>query len=200
MAKKKNRYAQKAKKQNFMQNMTGQLDTKGDIKNSLLETGKELLVTVIIGGVAGAAIGRPSLLIGAGVTGAGHYTGNRMLSLLGVGMMAANGFQTKSGTNGLEGLDGMKERVLVFKENFSEKLYLDKIMKKKEDGTNGMGEIQYFTYPSNDMSGLDAIEQQIASSGNDYYTQIGAGMGKVVDEEFAGMNDDEFSGTDDIIM
>ena len=85
MAKKKNRYAQKAKKQNFMQHMTGQLDTKGDIKNSLLETGKELIITVIVGGVAGAAIGRPSLLIGAGITGAGHYTGNRMLSLLGVG-------------------------------------------------------------------------------------------------------------------
>ncbi len=199
MAKKKNRYAQQAKKKNFMQHMSGQLDTKGDIKNSLLETGKELLITVIIGGVAGSAIGRPSLLIGAGITGAGHYTGNRMLSLLGVGMMAANGFQSKSGTNGLEGLDGMKERIMVFKENFQEKLYIDKILKKKSEATNGMGEIQYFTYPSNDMSGLDAIEQQIASSGNDYYAQIGSGIGKVLDEEFAGMND-EFSGTDDIIM
>lgn len=190
MAKKKNRYAQKAKKKGFMQGMNGQLDTKGDIKNSLLETGKELLVTVIVGGVAGAAIGRPSLLIGAGITGAGHYTGNRLLSLLGVGMMAANGFQTKSGTNGLEGLDGMKERILVFKENFQEKLYLDKILKKKDGETNGIGEIQYFTYPSNDMSGLDAIEQQIASSGNDYYAQIGGAGIAGAEEEFAGMNDD----------
>jgi hypothetical protein len=191
MARKKNRYAQKAKKQNFMQHISGQLNTKGDIKNSLLETGKELLVTVIIGGVAGAAIGRPSLLIGAGVTGAGHYMGNRMLSLLGVGMMAANGFQSK-GTNGLEGLDGMKERVMVFKDTFSEKLYLDKIMKKKDAGTSGMGEVQYFTYPT-DMSGLDAIEQQIANSGEDYYAQINGG-GSVAGAE------DEFAGTDDIIM
>lgn len=84
-----------------MQHISGQLNTKGDIKNSLLETGKELLVTVIIGGVAGAAIGRPSLLIGAGVKGVGHYMGYRMLSLLGVGMMASDGFQSKSGTTRL---------------------------------------------------------------------------------------------------
>jgi hypothetical protein len=172
MSKKKNRYANRAKKKSFMSNFNGELNTKGDIKNSLLETGKELLVTVIIGGVAGAAIGKPSLLIGAGVTGAGHYTGNKLLSMLGIGMMAANGFQSKSGTNGLEGLDGVKERVLVFKENFSEKLYLDKILKKKDGGTSGMGEIQYFTYPGVDMAGLDAIEKEIANSGANFYAQI----------------------------
>ena len=108
--------------------------------------------------------------------------------------MAANGFQSKGGTNGLEGLDGMKERVLVFKENFSEKLYLDKIMKKKDTGTSGMGEIQYFTYPSTDMSGLDAIEEQIANSGNDYYAQINGSGSSVAGAE------DEFAGIDDIIM
>jgi hypothetical protein len=178
MSNKKNRYVSKAKKKSFMDGLNGQLDTKGDIKNSLLETGKELLVTVIIGGVAGAAIGKPSLLIGAGVTGAGHYTGNKLLSMLGIGMMAANGFQSKSGTNGLEGLDGMKERVLVFKDSFSEKLYLDKILKKKEGGTSGMGEIQYFTYPGTDMAGLDAIEQEIANSGAEYYQQIAGGGGE----------------------
>jgi hypothetical protein len=167
--KKKNKYARKAKQASVLSMQS--LPTKGDVKNTLLETGKDLLIGVVGGGLAGAAIGKPSLLIGAAITGAGHYTENRLISILGIGMMAANGFQGSS-VNGLEGLEGVKERVMAYKDSFSQKLFLDKVLKKKASATNGIGELQYFNYQNeanfNGMNGelaaLDSIEQQIEDS------------------------------------
>ncbi len=167
MAKKKNRYQKQAKKKNFLAGMNEGLPTKGNVKNSLLETGKDILVGVLGGGLIGAAIGRPSLLIGIAATGAGHFTDNRLVQLIGVGMMASNGFQKNNSVNGLEGMNGIKERLKAYRESFSEKLYLDKILKKKAS-MEGFGELQYFTYPDSSMNtglaALDDIENQIAES------------------------------------
>lgn len=177
MAKKKNRYQKNASKKHFLSGMNEGLPTKGNAKNTLLETGKDILIGVLGGGLIGAAIGKPSLLIGIVTTGAGHYTGNKLVQVLGIGMMAANGFQNSS-VNGLEGLDGIKDRLLAYKDTFSQKLYLDKILKKKSGGTSGFGDLQYFTYPDNSMNGslaaLDDIEQQIADSAMQFQGQ-GAG-------------------------
>jgi len=191
MAKKKdNRYNKKAKKKNFMQHMSTGLDTKGNIKNTVLETGKDLLVGVIGGGLIGAAIGRPSLGIGALVTGVGHYANNKMATIFGVGMMASNGFQKGKGVSGLDGLDGVKERLQAYKETFSEKLFLDKLMSKKSETTNGMGAVQYFTYPNemnNDLAALDYIEDQITESGMQQMQIAGGDF----DIEMAGMEAEE---------
>lgn len=174
---KKNQYAKKAKKASILGNMQG-LPTKGNVKNSLLETGKDLLVGVIGGGLIGAAIGKPSLLIGLGMTGVGHYMDNRLATIFGIGIMASNGFQQKS-VDGLDGLDGVKERVAAYKDTFSEKLFLDKFM-KKSGGTSGFGNLQYFNYQNEvgrdydlqgdyEMNGhlaaLNSIERQIEESG-----------------------------------
>lgn len=138
-------------------------NAKGKIKDSALETGKDLLVGVIGGGVVGAIIGKPSLLVGLLTTGAGHYTNNRLVQLLGIGMMASNGFQTKAAVNGLEGMEGVKERLQAYKESFKEKLYLDKIIKPKAVG--GFGDVQYFNYDTvGDLAALDDIERQLAES------------------------------------
>jgi len=139
---------------------------------SIVETGKDVIIGVIGGGIAGAVIGKPSLLVGLLVTGAGHVTNNRVVQLLGVGMMASNGFQpSNSGTNGLEGLDGVKDRLQAYKDSFSQKFYLDKFLKKKAMAmpvaTAGMGEVQYFTYPdalNGDLAALSDIENQLAES------------------------------------
>ncbi|MGC4036075.1 MAG: hypothetical protein QM764_08940 [Chitinophagaceae bacterium] len=175
MSKKKNRYKQQAKKKHFLSGINQGLPTKGNTKNSLIETGKDILIGVLGGGLIGAAIGRPSLLIGIVTTGAGHYTGNKLIEVLGIGMMAANGFQKSSSVSGLEGLEGIKERLKAYKESFSEKLYLDKIMKKAA-ATNGVGELQYFTYPDASMNGnlaaLDDIEDQIAESARQFQGQL----------------------------
>src|SRR6476469_1341158 len=123
-------YAKKAKRQNFMQGFASELDTQGNVKNTMLETGKDILVGVLGGGLIGAAIGRPSLVVGIVTTGVGHYSGNKLTQLLGIGIMAANGFQKNTTVSGLEGLDGIKERMQAFKESLSDKFYLDKIKKK----------------------------------------------------------------------
>ena len=189
MPNQKNQYKQKARKKGFLTGMNEELPTKGNVKNTMLETGKDLLVAVLGGGLIGSAIGRPSLAIGIVATGTGHYTQSRMLTLLGIGMMAANGFQKGKGVNGLEGLDGVKERLMAYKENFSEKLYLDKIMKQKSAAaTNGIGELQYFNYDQEMNGGLNAlnsIEDQLIESGMQFQQMTGAALPEIeADDEW----------------
>lgn len=174
MAKRRNRYQKKAKKKNFLGGMNGSLPTKGDAKNTMLETGKDVLIGVIGGGLIGAAIGKPSLLVGIVTTGAGHFSGNKLVQVLGLGMMAANGFQKTNSVSGLEGLDGIKDRMKAFKESLTERLYVDKIIKKKAGATNGFGELQYFTYPDTmgELAALNDIEQQIADSAIQFNGQL----------------------------
>jgi hypothetical protein len=161
----KKQYAKKAKRKNFMEGFSSELDTKGNVKNTMLETGKGILVGVLGGGLIGAAIGKPSLLVGIVTTGVGHYSGNKLTQLLGLGIMAANGFQGNTSVSGIEGLDGVKERVQAFRQNFADRLYLDKLKKKSSAGTtSGFGELQYFSYPNNDLAALDAIEDQLTDS------------------------------------
>ncbi len=181
----KNKFAQKAKQAGFI-DFHQRLQTKDNIKNSALETGKDLLIGVIGGGVAGAAIGKPSLLVGIGLTGAGHFTDNHLLKLFGIGLMAANGFQRSKSVNGLEGLDkqAILNRIQAYKDNFSEKLFIDKLTGKRSanaESANGIGEFQFFNYP-NDVNGaydelaaLEDLEQQIAQSGIDQMQVSGMG-------------------------
>jgi hypothetical protein len=181
----KNKFAQKAKQAGFI-DFHQRLQTKDNIKNSALETGKDLLIGVIGGGVAGAAIGKPSLLVGIGLTGAGHFTDNHLLKLFGIGLMAANGFQRSKSVIGLEGLDkqAILNRIQAYKDNFSEKLFIDKLTGRRSANTesaNGIGELQFFNYP-NDVNGaydelaaLEDLEQQIAQSGIDQMQVSGMG-------------------------
>ncbi len=185
MKKKKNRYQQKARKKNFFAGMNDQLPTKGDLKNSALETGKVILVGVLGGGLIGAMIGRPSLLAGIATSGFGFYSGNKLVQLVGMGMMASNSFQKAGEVSGLEGLDGIKERLKAYKEAMSERLYLDKILKKKGAATSGFGDLQYFSYPDSSMNGalaaLDDIDEQITESARQF-----AG-----DDDLIGYGDDD---------
>lgn len=202
----KNKYEKKSRQKGLSGTPTAiTQDTKGNVKNSLMETGKDLLIGVIGGGVAGAVIGRASLILGAGVTLASYYFGSREAAMFGVGMMAANGFQKMTGTvNGpedLEGLDGVKDRLLTFKDSFSQKLWLDKIIKKKPTAkpTNGLGEVQYFTYPQQeslpvgevgevDLSALDKIEEQIKQQAQQTARPV---SGNLSDENIGALDDEK---------
>jgi hypothetical protein len=161
--KNKNRYKKQAKKKGFLSGMNEGLKTKGDIKNSSLETGKDLLIGVIGGGLIGAAVGKPSLLVGIATTLGGHYSGNKLVQILGLGIMTGGTFKSTAAVSGLEGLDGVKERLQAFKTVLSDKFFLDKI-KKKASSTNGIGELQYFTYPDGELAALNDIERQIEES------------------------------------
>lgn len=149
--------------------------TGAKVKDSVIQTGKDLLIGVIGGGIAGAVIGKPSLLIGAGVTGYGHFANKPTLTIFGIGMMAASGFNAGATTQGVDGFsaEDVKARIMNFKDSFISKLFLDKIIKKKTgEGTSGIGAVQYYDYPNGnkelDFSALDRLQNQIVQSGIDY--------------------------------
>lgn len=182
---KKGRYTKKGKRQTMMQGFGSELKTEGNIKNTAIETGKAVLVGVLGGGLIGAAIGKPSFIVGIITTSVGHYSGNKLTQMLGIGMMAANGFQKATGVSGIEGLDGVKERMQAFKESFSEKLYLDKLKNKGivAGTTSGFGDLQYFSYPNNDLAALNAIEDQLTDSAMQF-------EGSLPESDFAGADED----------
>jgi hypothetical protein len=200
---KKNHYVQKAKQKSLTGTSTAhEAETKGDFKKTAAYTGRDILFGAIGGSLAGAVLGRSSLLVGIAVTGAGHYFGSPTAAMFGVGMMASGGYQTvSSAMNGTEkdGVEGIKERFGNFKENLKRQLFLDKIIAKKkekeksyeEESTNGVGEVQYFKHPSSeevkgkelDFTEANRIEQQIEQSGKQF-------------AQMHGMSDD-FSGTED---
>ena len=182
MAKSKNSYQKAALKKTLSGTATGSTGEK--VKDAATELGKDIVVGVIGGGVAGAVLGRLSFVVGAAVTGVGHFAKNRIASALGLGMMASGTYQTMSGMNGkpASGLDGVKERLLALKDDMKKRIFLDKVLKAKEkkeektdEGTNGLGQVQYFVYPNSEdsmgeveMNELDKIQQQIQESAMKY--------------------------------
>ncbi|MBA3673356.1 MAG: hypothetical protein H0W75_00095 [Chitinophagaceae bacterium] len=178
MAKHNNSY-QKAGQKKALSG-TGDASTGAKVKNAATELGKDIVVGVIGGGVAGAVLGRLSFVVGAAVTGVGHFAKSRIASALGLGMMASGTYQAMSGMNGkpTSGLEGVKERLLALKDDMKKRIFLDKVLKakeKKEEGTNGLGQVQYFIYPNSEdsmgeieMSELDRIQKQIQDSAMKY--------------------------------
>lgn len=167
MANKKNSYAQKAKKNQLIKILKGEMDSKGNVVASGILSLKDLVLVVIGGGVIAAVSGKVAIPIGFLITGAGHYTNNKLIQLLGVGTMAANSFPKAGTVQGLDGLEGVKERLSAYRESLKEKFFIDKILKKGATPTNGIGDVQYFAYPDNlnsDLAALDDIEEQLAQS------------------------------------
>lgn len=190
-SKKKSKKSSQAKHAHVLA-LTKKLETKGDAKHSAIEAVKDLVVGVVGGGLAGAAIGKPSLLVGLGASLIGHYSGMPLATSFGMGMMASGGYQISSGTNGLSGMDEVKERIKEFGANIKQRLYLDKILKPKTETTNGMGTVQYFKYPSSesqevDMGSLETIEKEIAKLGEQYENKQMSGAY----EDMSGMDDED---------
>lgn len=185
---KKNIYEQKAKQKSLLGlgSTASAAETKGNIKNTMAFTGRDILIGGLGGSLAGALAGRSSLLIGAVVTGAGHFFGSPGAAMFGVGMMASGGYQTVAGLNGVEkdGLEGVKERFKNFQSNLKRQLFLDKIKPKKkeavtDEGTNGMGSVQYFDH-SEKVDGLDyteanRLEEQIKDSARQFEARNSVG-------------------------
>lgn len=103
----------------------------------LKQTGEGLLrditVGVIGGGLASAILGRYSFVLGLGLAGYGHYSQNRLLSSLGLGMMASGTFHALTGRDQKDKPVGEKitERVEAFKSEVKRKLWLDYFEEKK---------------------------------------------------------------------
>lgn len=188
----KRKTAKKPETESWVKELNKHHDTTGDAFGTGMETIK-MLIGALGGGLIGAMIGKPSLLAGLAATGAGQYTGNQVLTLLGMGMMASNSFAKSGSVNGLEGLDGVKERVMAFKEDLMDRTYVNKLLKKGTGGTSPasarqVGELQYFNY-ANEMAGhtaaLASIEEQLLESGMNFHNaNNGAFVPAGLDEEF----------------
>ncbi len=173
MSKKRNAYASKARKRSLLGEITTAADTskKGDVKSSLVQVAKDG-VAGVAGGAIGALLGRISLLAGLLVAGIGNYFKNRMATAAGIGMMTSGGVALAQSLSGDEKkktfMEGAKERLMNFKDIMAKKLFLDKLPFGKKAApaaipqtTAGMGEVQYFAPPSENLLGEGAAEMDI---------------------------------------
>ena len=158
------------------------MEKKVAIKDSFIETGKNL-GSGLVGMIAGSAVGRHSLWIGAATIFGGAWYQYDWLTSAGVGMGASNGFVSRSEEN-VSGLDGLqdeisnaKNRALSSLKALGKKVYLDKLspslseklgLDGMEDGTvlmlNGeIGDIGNF-----DTSEVDEIIRQLEDGNADH--------------------------------
>lgn len=172
-----------------------QRPTQGKLVDSGIEAGMTLLIGLVGAGL-GKAFGRPSALVGLGTAYAGFYFGQPRLQSLGLGMVAGGSLAGGSlkGVDGAEvsGLEGAKERLKEFGEDLKHRFYLDKIIKQKSvSGIEGLGNVEYFKYPQQqeqlNMGALDAIENEIAGSGEEFGSQF---AGAFDDPSIMGVEDD----------
>ncbi|GAB3343971.1 hypothetical protein GCM10027429_35260 [Marivirga atlantica] len=121
------------------------MEKKAAIKDSLIETGKNL-GSGLVGMVAGSAVGRHSLWIGAATIFGGAWYQYDWLTSAGVGMVASNGFAQRNEEK-VSGLDGFqdeignaKNRALSSLKALGKKVYLDKLSPSLSEklGLNGM--------------------------------------------------------------
>lgn len=176
----KNKYEKKKDRKSLKERMKNPSPHLKEAGQGLL---RDLVVGVVAGGATGAIIGRPSLVVGLVVNAAGHFMEMPGISSFGMGMMAANGFQGDGVTLSGEqtAMERAKQRLLNYKNNFTQKIYLDKIMKKADEkktteSDKPVGEVKYFVYPGSenadmsgmDMTALDNIESQIIQSAENY--------------------------------
>ncbi|MFI5140751.1 MAG: hypothetical protein ACHQII_00215 [Bacteroidia bacterium] len=175
MAKKK----KKSKPKAGLHGMAVPAGFNAKIKESAIETLKDVAIGVIGGGLTGLVLGKSSLLIGAGVTGYGHFENKPFFKTFGMGMMMGGSASAAGAGLSAVSADDIKARIVSFKDDIISKLYLDKVFKKDETkapaakktlegaeedivNMNGFGENEP------DFSSLNKLEQQVLQSGHDY--------------------------------
>lgn len=105
------------------------------LKTTAEGIGRDALIGVLGGGLASALLGRYSFIVGLGVAGFGHYSENKALSALGLGMMASGTFMALTGKKHDEKRpksERIKERLEAFKEELKQKFFLDKVLTEKQ--------------------------------------------------------------------
>lgn len=138
----------------------------------LKQTGEGLLrditIGVIGGGLASAILGRYSFVLGLGVAGYGHYSQNKMLSALGLGMMASGTFHALTGRDQDDKKsvgEKVTERVDAFKSEVKRKLWLDYFERKK-------GTIKKQTQNKNDEANENEEQEELNGTVYNHEEQI----------------------------
>jgi len=169
-----------------------ELPTEDKLNNTIKSTGIDLVAGVLLGGAAGAILGRYSFVGGLGVTFLGHYMDNKIISSMGLGMMAgctyAN-FKDKTAKSKAETITG---RLELFKDDTLKKLWLDKIstlshlfsnaeQEKPSQSTNSANNTNTNTVDLGELNehGLTAAEdKEMEKEIKEAYTRIIAKRGK----------------------
>lgn len=101
----------------------------------------DLLLGVIGGGLAGAVLGKYSFFAGLAIAGYGHYSDNKLLGTVGLGMMASGTASALLGGKAqdpkLSQMEKVTERVKGFASELKRKVWIDKW--DSPDGLNGIG-------------------------------------------------------------
>lgn len=196
----KRKRRKRRKSQGILGIVTTTQSTKKDAMNSTIETAKDLVIGVVAGGAIGSASGRISIPMGLIVTALGHYYDKRILSTLGLGIMAGSTFSKMSKDQGLEGItDNVKLRLEAFAEDLKHKFFLDQIAKKKpevsEESSEAVGEVN--TYSANRLEDakhdeeLKAIEAFFSSSAEQMLDNETTSEAEPISIQTAGFDDDD---------
>jgi len=177
----------------------GEIKTEGDVKKTALKTVVETVLSVLVGGAIGSAVGRPSFLVGFGATAAGHFMGYRWLTPIGVGMMASsNPLGIDKQISGYD-LEGVKDRLLSFKDSLLHRTYLDKVFKKTdgsanrtietpaEEEVNGIGDLGFH------QRALRDVHNQLVQSAMAFQRSRGEST-EGIEEDVQGTDEPDFSG------
>lgn len=178
--------------------------SKGKAKESFFKGLTYMGISVLGGGLAAAVIGKPSFLIGAGLTFYGYYKDNHWLAPLGLGMMASSHLVPNESVEGVSGFSlkqetqNAKDRLSSFKDSLLSKTYIDKVIKPKKatenkksgssittESTNGFGSVQ------ENQNVLDQIEQQLIASAMEIQKQ-----GKIQSTQGVGRSPEDFDEED----
>jgi hypothetical protein len=143
-------------------------------KGSFKKSGILLLTDlgfVLLGGVAGAFLGRWSGVAGIGLTLAGYYNDNAIMSRTGIGMVAGgaiSGITSLEGHNGRQGLIGFveegKNRVVAYTNLMKEKTFIDKLqsaMQKSDSAVEGLGNMPVYQ-ESMPLAGFSNVQEALS--------------------------------------
>ena len=176
------------------------MEKKENVKNSLIETGKNL-GSGLVGMVAGSAVGRHSLWIGAATIFGGAWYQHDWLTSAGVGMVASNGFGSGPSDPNVSSIDGFQDelanakgRALSSLKALGKKVYLDKLSPSLSEKL-GLGDLEDGTVVM-----LDDPMEQLAdfdtSEVDNIIRQLEEGNTDQLIEENAFEESEDFQGTD----
>jgi hypothetical protein len=185
-------------------------NTKGKGKETAYKTLAHVGVAVIGGGLVTAIIGKPSFLLGLGLTGLGYYKDISWLAPLGIGMMASSHLVPNESNTGVSGFnlkqetENAKSRLMSFKDSLLSKTYIDKVIKPKatskssanrttetpvmEETTEGFGSVEA------NLNVLNQIEKQLVSSAMEIQNQRKEQSTQGFNDEMNGIDEMDFSG------
>lgn len=121
-------------------NHSTSLTQKDKINKTTKGLTNDLLLGVIGGGLAGALLGKYSFFVGLGLAGYGHYSDNKMLGTVGLGMMASGTASALLGGKAqdpkLSQMEKVTERIKGFTSELKRKVWIDKW--DSPEGLNGI--------------------------------------------------------------